>query len=133
MKCIHMQCIYMNSWSTYNEMHLSTERVRCSNCPENVQYDFPEVQVGGGQVGGSPKLAPNSILMVLVDLDVNQIVGYHYFDHHQPSRGSSVRLPLSLAQVESFSLVRGLVGAKVWLLLEEIHPDNGQRLEKAIR
>ena len=40
---------------------------------------------------------------------------------------------LSLAQVESFSLVRGLVGAKVWLLLEEIHPDNSQRLEKAIR
>ena len=37
-------------------------------------------------------MAPNSILMVLVDLDVNQIVGYHYFDHHQPSRGSSVRL-----------------------------------------
>ena len=24
------------------------------------------------------------ILIVLVDLDVNQIVGYHYFDHHQP-------------------------------------------------
>ena len=43
-------------------------------------------------MGGSPKLAPNSILMVLVDLDVHQIVGYHYFDHHQPSRGSSVRL-----------------------------------------
>ena len=39
-----------------------------------------------------------------------------------------------LAQVDSFSLVRGVVGAKVWLLLEEIHPaDNGQRLEKAIR
>ena len=36
-------------------------------------------------MGGSPKLAPNSILMVLVDLDVHQIVGYHYFDHHQPS------------------------------------------------
>ena len=32
-------------------------------------------------------MAPNSILMVLVDLDVHQIVGYHYFDHHQPSRG----------------------------------------------
>ena len=43
-------------------------------------------------MGGSPNMAPNSILMVLVDLDVNQIVGYHYFDHHQPSRGSSVRL-----------------------------------------
>ena len=26
-------------------------------------------------MGGSPKLAPNSILMVLVDLDVHQIVG----------------------------------------------------------
>ena len=38
-----------------------------------------------------------------------------------------------LAQVDSFSLVRGVVGAKVWLLLEEIHPDNGQRLEKAMR
>ena len=25
--------------------------------------------------------------MILVDLDVHQIVGYHYFDHHQPSRG----------------------------------------------
>ena len=47
--------------------------------------------------------------------------------------GHLLSLPLSLAQVESFSLVRGLVGAKVWLLLEEIHPDNGQRLEKAIR
>ena len=47
--------------------------------------------------------------------------------------GHRLLLPLSLAQVESFSLVRGLVGAKVWLLLEEIHPDNGQRLEKAIR
>ena len=33
----------------------------------------------------------NSILMVLVDLDVHQIVGYHYFDHHQPSRGGSVK------------------------------------------
>ena len=43
-------------------------------------------------MGGSPNLAPNSILMVLVDLDVHQIVGYHYFDHYQPSRGSSVRL-----------------------------------------
>ena len=38
-----------------------------------------------------------------------------------------------LAQVDSFSLVRGVVGAKVWLLLEEIHPDNGKRLEKAVR
>ena len=38
-------------------------------------------------MGGSPNLAPNSILMVLVDLDVHQIVGYHYFDHHQPCRG----------------------------------------------
>ena len=38
-----------------------------------------------------------------------------------------------LAQVDSFSLVRGVVGAKVWLLLEEIHPGNGQRLEKAMR
>ena len=33
-----------------------------------------------------------AILMVLVNLDVHQIVGYHYFDHHQRSRGSSVRL-----------------------------------------
>ena len=31
------------------------------------------------------------LLIVLVDLDVHQIVGYHYFNHHQPSRGSSVR------------------------------------------
>ena len=46
----------------------------------------------GGQVGGSPNMASNSILMVMMDLDVYQIVGYHYFDHHQPSRGSSVRL-----------------------------------------
>ena len=30
-------------------------------------------------------------------------------------------------------MTRGLVGAKVWLLLEEIHPDNSQRLEKAVR
>ena len=44
-------CIYMNSWRAYNEMHLSTERMRCSNSPENVQHDFPEVHVGGGSVG----------------------------------------------------------------------------------
>ena len=39
------------------------------------------------------------------------------------------------AQVDSFSLVRagGVVGANLWLLLEEIHPDSGPRLEKAIR
>ena len=43
-------------------------------------------------MGGSQNLAPNSILMVLVELDVHQIVGYHYFDHNQLSRGSSVRL-----------------------------------------
>ena len=41
--------------------------------------------------GGGFHLAPNSIIMVLVDLDVLQIVGYHYFDHHQPSRGGSVK------------------------------------------
>ena len=40
-----------------------------------------------GQVG---VLAPNSITVVLVHLDVCQIVGYHYFDEHQPQRGSSV-------------------------------------------
>ena len=40
-------------------------------------------------MGASPNPAPNSIPMVLVDLDVHQIVGYHYFDYHQPSRGSS--------------------------------------------
>ena len=45
-----------------------------------------------GSGGGSPNLAPNSILMVLVELDVDQIVVFHYNDHHQPSRGSSVRL-----------------------------------------
>ena len=33
-----------------------------------------------------------AFLIVLVDLDVHQIVGYHYFNHHQPSRGRSVRL-----------------------------------------
>ena len=33
-----------------------------------------------------------ALLILLVNLDVHQIVGYHYFDHHQPSRGSSVRL-----------------------------------------
>ena len=37
-------------------------------------------------MGGSPNMAPNSIIMVLVDLDVLQIVGYHYFDHHQRVR-----------------------------------------------
>ena len=42
-------------------------------------------------MGGGPNLDPNSILMVLVDLDVHQIVGYHYCDHHQPSRGGSVK------------------------------------------
>ena len=42
---------------------------------------------------GSGNLAPNSILMVLVDLDVHQIVGYHYFDLHQPFRGNSVKFP----------------------------------------
>ena len=47
---------------------------------------------GGLKWGGSQNMAPNSILMVLVDLDVLQIVGYHYFDHHQPSRVSSVRI-----------------------------------------
>ena len=45
-------------------------------------------------MGASPNPAPHSIPMVLVDLDVHQIVGYHYFDYHQPSRGSSVRLLL---------------------------------------
>ena len=29
-------------------MYRSAERVRCSNSPENVQHDFPEVHVGGG-------------------------------------------------------------------------------------
>ena len=43
-------------------------------------------------MGASPNPAPNSIPMVLVDLDVHQIVGYHYFDYHQPSRGSLVTL-----------------------------------------
>ena len=43
-------------------------------------------------MGGSPNMAPNSILMVLVDLDVHKIVDYRNFDHHQSSRGSSVRL-----------------------------------------
>ena len=33
-----------------------------------------------------------AFLIILVDLDVHQIVGNHYFDHHQTSRGSSVRL-----------------------------------------
>ena len=43
-------------------------------------------------MGGSLNLAPNSILMVLVDLDVHQIVGYHYFSkirfelHNCPSQ-----------------------------------------------
>ena len=47
----------------------------------------------GGQVEGSPNLAPNSILMALVDLDVHQIVGYHHFDHHH-SPAFQVRLLL---------------------------------------
>ena len=41
---------------------------------------------GGLKWGGSQNMAPNPILMVLVDLDVLQIVGYHYFDHHQRVR-----------------------------------------------
>ena len=41
------------------------------------------VVLNRGSGGGSPNLAPNSILMVLVDLDVHQIVGHHYFDHNQ--------------------------------------------------
>ena len=63
------------------------------------QYTVLTIQIPKGQyrdhlVGQltSPNLAPNSILMVLVDLDVHQIVDYHYFDHHQPSKESSVRL-----------------------------------------
>ena len=48
MKCIRT-CIriHMSSWRIYNKMHLSTECVRCSNSPENSQYDFLEVQVAG--------------------------------------------------------------------------------------
>ena len=46
----------------------------------------PELQNG---LFLSPNLAKNSILMVLVDVDFHQIVGYHYFDYHQPSRWSS--------------------------------------------
>ena len=61
-----------------------------SQCLE--QYGITVVLNDGGSGGGSPNLTPNSIMMVLVGLDVHQIVGYHYFDHHQPSRGSSVRL-----------------------------------------
>ena len=52
-------------------------------------------------MGGSQNLAPNSILMVLVELDVHQIVGYHYFDHHQPSRGSLVRLLYAFYESEN--------------------------------
>ena len=61
-----------------------------SQCLE--QYGITVVLNDGGSGGGSPNLTPNSIMMVLVGLDVHQIVGYHSFDHHQPSRGSSVRL-----------------------------------------
>ena len=32
----------------------------------------------GFRWGASPNPAPNSIRMILVDLDVHQIVGYHY-------------------------------------------------------
>ena len=33
-----------------------------------------------------------ALLILLVNLDVQQIVGYHHFDLHQFSRGSSVWL-----------------------------------------
>ena len=48
----------------------------------------------GGQVGGSPNLAPNSIPMVRVDLDVHQIVGWSLF-WSSPARRSLVTLGLT--------------------------------------
>ena len=48
--------------------------------------------LNGHQVCGSPNLTLNSILMVLVNLDIHRIVSFHYFDPTQPSRGSMVRL-----------------------------------------
>ena len=52
---------------------------------------------------------------------------------HQIILSIFYHLLYALFQVEGFSLTRGLVGAKVWLLLEEIHPDNSQRLDMAVR
>ena len=48
----------------------------------------------GGQVVGSPNLAPNSIPMVRVDLDVHQIVGWSLF-WSSPARRSLVTLGLT--------------------------------------
>ena len=46
--------------------------------------------------GGSPNLALSSILMFLVDLDIHQIAGYHYFVHHLPSRGAPTTPPITI-------------------------------------
>ena len=46
--------------------------------------------------GGSPNLALSSILMFLVDLDIHQIAGYHYFVHHLPSRGAPTTPPSTI-------------------------------------
>ena len=62
------------------------------------------VVLNGAQVGGSPNLNLNSILMVLVHLDVHKIVTFHYFDPIQPSRGSTVRLPIRLTNSCQWSL-----------------------------
>ena len=56
----------------------------------------PPTPYRGGQVAGSPNLAPNSILMFLVDLDVHQIAGYHFFDHHLPSWGAPTTPPTTI-------------------------------------
>ena len=83
-------CLTTCRWAPYNgrwDVMIST----------SMGHLFPTcstVVLNRGSGGGSPNLAPNSILMVLVDLDVHQIVSYHYFDHHQPSRGGSVQKSL---------------------------------------
>ena len=55
--------------------------------------------------GGSPNLAPNSILMFLVDLDVHQIAGYHFFDHHLPSRGAPTSPPTTFMMTLAHQIV----------------------------
>ena len=44
--------------------------------------DQRTVVLNGGQVGGSPNLALNSILKVLVHLNVHQEVIYQFFGQH---------------------------------------------------
>ena len=103
------KCIYV-TYETQSEL----SRSRCSTC--HMKCDIARMSTltrktvstckpiltptptpyRGGQVAGSPNLAPNSILMFLVDLDVHQIAGYHYFVHHLPSRGAPTTPPITI-------------------------------------